>query len=199
MTKEIDARGLACPQPVVLTKKALEAGEREFVILVDNPTSRDNVRRFAESSGCVVIIAEEGGGYKICISASKEPIIEQVGADVSVRLSKTGTVFYITADSIGRGSEELGRILIPGFFQALVEGEGKPDKIIFTNSGVKLACEGSPILESLKALSKAGVVIVACGTCLDYYNLKDKLQVGSVTNAYEIADSLLTARNVITI
>jgi len=215
MSKEIDARGLACPQPVVLAKKALEAGEKEFIVLVDNPTSRDNVKRFAESSGCIVTIAEEGGSYKICISQSEEPVSKQVGADarpdevgVSVRPDrggvsahplKTGTIFYITADSIGRGSDELGRILIPGFFQALVEGKRKPDKIVFTNSGVNLACEGSPVVDPLKTLFEAGVVILACGTCLDYYNLKDKLQVGSVTNAYEIADILLTAENVITI
>ena len=190
MAKEVDARGLACPQPVILTKHAL-GKEKDLVILVDNPTSRDNVKRFAESQGCLVTVEQAGSDYKICITSSQEK------ADVpSVKI---GTVFYITADSIGRGSEELGKILIPGFFEALTQEDRKPDKIIFTNSGVNLVCTGSPVLESLKVLAGKGGEVLACGTCLDYYNLKEKVQVGRVTNAYEILSSLMAAENVITV
>lgn len=190
MGKEIDARGLACPQPVILTKQALE-GADELIVLVDNVTSRDNVRRFAESQGCSVVIKQEGSDFKITVKGSPKK--------TGKAPAKTGTVFYITADSVGRGSEELGRTLIPGFFEALTQEERRPDKIIFINSGVNLVCGGSSALESLKVLAVKGVEILACGTCLDYYNLKEKVQVGRVTNAYEVANSLMTAENVITV
>lgn len=190
MAKEVDARGHPCPQPVTMTKQALK-GAGELIVLVDNETSRDNVKRFAESQGCLVTVEQAGSDYKICITSSEE----KTGAQPA----KTGTVFYITADSIGRGSEELGKILIPGFFEALTQEDRKPDRIIFTNSGVNLACTGSPILESLKVLADKGVEILACGTCLDYYNLKEKVQVGRVSNAYEIMSSLMAAEDVITV
>lgn len=109
------------------------------------------------------------------------------------------TVFYITADSLGRGDEELAKILMQSFLGALAKEEKQPAKVIFTNSGVNLVCTGSTVLDSLKVLAGKGVEILACGTCIDYYNLKEKVAVGRVTNVYEIVNSLMAAENVITV
>lgn len=109
------------------------------------------------------------------------------------------TVFYITADSLGRGDEDLGKMLMQGLLGALAKEEKQPAKIIFTHTGVNLVCTGSVVLDSLKILAGKGVEILACGTCIDYYNLKEKVAAGRITNVYEVANSLMAAENVITL
>jgi selenium metabolism protein YedF len=100
---------------------------------------------------------------------------------------------------MGRGDEELGNILIRGFFHTLGEVEHSPDTIIFFNSGVKLVVEGSPVLEDLDALCEQGIEILACGTCLGHYDLKEKVAVGEVSNMYTIAETMLGAWKVVSL
>lgn len=110
-----------------------------------------------------------------------------------------GTAIYVTADSLGRPNEELGKILMPAFLDVLSKGEQLPDRICFTNAGVKLVCRGSTVLDSLNVLAGKGVELLACGTCLDYYNLTAEVEVGRVSNMVEIVGSLMAADKVVTI
>jgi len=110
-----------------------------------------------------------------------------------------GQLIFINSSHLGRGSDELGSILMRSFLFSLTEMEVKPQRIIFMNSGVHLCCEGSPVLDSLLALEEKGVEILVCGTCLDYFQLKEKLCVGKVTNMYSSVEHLLAAEKVITI
>jgi selenium metabolism protein YedF len=195
--KTVDCRGMSCPQPVLETKKALAAaGGEEVQVLVDNPGSKENVRRFAESQGYGVNIMEEKGAFTLRLrkgeGAEKEPIPEEMKA-----VGDTNLVVFIESDSIGRGSEELGKILMRSFLHTLGEAEYKPAKIILVNSGVKLTSEGSEVLEDLRHLSRRGAEILSCGTCLDYFGLKTKLQVGRISNMYEILSSLAQAGKVL--
>ena len=193
----VDCRGMSCPQPVLETKKALEkSGPGGVLVLVDNPGSKENVRRFGESQGCQVDITEEKGTFRLRLkksgAAKKEPMAEEKKAT-----GEADIVVFIESDSIGRGSEELGRILMRSFLHTLGEADFKPAKIIMVNSGVKLACEGSEVLEDLHQLSRQGAEILSCGTCLDYFGLKPKLQVGRISNMYEILSSLAQAGKVL--
>jgi len=193
----VDCRGMSCPQPVLETKKALEkSGPEGVLVLVDNPGSKENVRRFGESQGCQVDITEEKGVFRLRLqkagAAKKEPMPEEKKAT-----GKTDLAVFIESDSIGRGSEELGKILMRSFLHTLGEAEFKPAKIIMVNSGVKLTCEGSDVLEDLHQLSRRGTDILSCGTCLDYFGLKTKLQVGRISNMYEILSSLAQAGKVL--
>jgi selenium metabolism protein YedF len=191
--KTIDCRGLACPQPVMETKKVLDAAEiKEITVLVDNPTSRENVSRFASSQGYRVSVVEEKGYAALNIRKGEGEKKENKPA-VPKAAVEGGLVFFVDSDSMGRGSEELGGVLMRAMLHTLGETDIKPEKIILVNSGVKLACEGSPVLEDLKTISSQGVEILACGTCLNYFNLKEKLGVGRVSNMYEILNSLSTA------
>ncbi len=191
--KTVDCRGLACPQPVMETKKALDASEtKEIKVLVDNPTSRENVSRFASSQGYQVSVTEEKGYSALSIRRGDGGKKEDKTA-VTKTAVEGGLVFFIDSDSMGRGSEELAGILMRAFLHTLGEADIKPEKIILVNSGVRLACEGSPVLEDLQLISSQGVEILACGTCLNYFNLKEKLGVGRVSNMYEILNSLSTA------
>ena len=107
------------------------------------------------------------------------------------------TVVVISADHMGEGDEELGKVLIKGFIYALTEQDVLPQTILFYNGGAKLTCEESPTLEDLKSLEAQGVEILTCGTCLNHYGLTDKLQVGSVTNMYVIAEKMTQAGNIV--
>ncbi len=194
---KIDCRGLACPQPVLETKKALEApGTQEVVMLVDNPAAKENVRRFAESQGHKVRVSEDKGVFQLTIQKGKEGPVAPKGKEKEV-LSSSDFVLFIDSDSLGRGSEELGKILMRSFLQTLEQMDPRPKKIIFINSGVKLACEGSEVLEDLQEFSKKGVEILSCGTCLDYFSLKKKMLVGKISNMYEILNSLALAGKVV--
>jgi selenium metabolism protein YedF len=201
MAKKIDCRGLTCPQPVLETRKALEEAE-ELLVLVDNPTSRENVKRFAESQGHKVSIAEEKGVFELKIEKQKgrkkppsEPA-ESINIQCSTSLD---LVVCIDCDSMGRGSEELGKILMRSFLQTLEQSDLQPKKIILINNGVKLACQGSEVLEDLLELAAKGSEILACGTCLDFFGIKKNLKVGKVSNMYEILNSLSQAGRLIKI
>ncbi len=197
----IDCRGLACPQPVLETKKALEKLEgEEIFVLLDNASSKENVRRFAENQGHQVRIAEEKGVFEVRITKGKEQAKSESvegKAETQQCLTSSGFVLFVDTDSLGRGSEELGRILMRSFLQTLEQFESQPQKIILINSGVKLACEGSDVLEDLQEFSKKGIEVLSCGTCLDYFGLKKKLMAGKVSNMYEILNVLAQAGKVI--
>jgi selenium metabolism protein YedF len=190
---KVDCRGLACPQPVLETKKALEnPGGEEIIILLDDLGSKENVRRFAESQGHRVSVSERKGVFEVKIEREKGK-----GEPVSPPLISADFVVFIDSDSLGRGSEELGKILIRSFLQTLEQSEAQPQKIILINSGVKLACEGSEVLEDLQEFSAKGVEVLSCGTCLDYFGIEKKLLAGKVSNMYEILNSLASAGKVI--
>ena len=190
--KEIDARGLVCPQPVILTKKALEGmTEGEVVTIVDNITAKENVSRLAENLSCKYEISDKSGCYYI-------KIIKAAGAE-SMETKEDSTVIVITSDKLGQGAEELGKVLIKSYTYALTEATPLPKAVMFLNSGVKLTAEGSEVAENIKKLENSGVEIISCGTCLDFYQLKDKLQVGIVGNMYSIIEKMNSAGKVINI
>ncbi len=194
MPKVVDCRGLSCPQPVIETKQALEKTDK-VTIIVDNPAARDNVARFGKSHGGRVTIDEKRDGIYITIAKGKHRTKAQ-----SSKISAPGpSVVVIPSDQMGREEEELGHILIRSFLHALTEVSGIPDIMIFFNTGVKLTVTGSEVLEDLKTLEKNGIEILICGTCLDYFDLKDKIAVGQVSNMYTIAEMMLAANRLITV
>ncbi len=192
MDNVVDARGLACPQPVIATKKALEklAGG-ELVAIVDNEAARDNVVKLARSMAMNVAVEQQEDRYHIHIYKEEVP-------NLSRSVNEKAAVMLFGNNVLGSGEQELGEILIKNYFYTLVENEVKPRVLMFINRGVYLTCEGSPVLSHLLALEKAGVEMLSCGTCLDYYHLKEKLCVGSVTNMYTILENLLNAERAIT-
>jgi len=194
MTKIVDARGLACPQPVILTRNALREGGAVTTI-VDNETARHNVTRMAEKAGHTVRAEEKDDGTYLHIDgegASQEKTASEPSSAPSGPL-----VLTIPSNTMGRGDDDLGGVLIRGFFHTLGEVEPLPETIIFFNSGVHLVAEGSPIFEDLQHLCEAGVEILVCGTCLGHYELKDKIALGEVSNMYTIGEALLGAGKVI--
>lgn len=193
MSTIVDARGLACPQPVIRTRAALQASDAVTTI-VDNATSQQNVTRMAEKAGCTV--AAEARDDGIYLEIRKPAAVTQTASPVtSAAPAPAGgpLVLTIPSEFMGRGDEVLGQILIRAFFHTLGEVQPLPDTIIFLNSGVKLVVTGSPVLDDLRDLCDQGIGILACGTCLGHYGLKDQIAVGEISNMYTIAETLLAA------
>ena len=196
MPKIVDARGLVCPQPVIQTRNAFKEAD-DILTIVDNDTSRNNVAKMAKKQGYQVQSEEKEDGIYVYITKGEAPQTVEHSHPTSAPVTSGPLVLVVPDEFMGRGDPELGGILIRAFFHTLGEVEPLPQKIIFFNSGVKLVVEGSKALEDLQALEAQGIEILACGTCLGHYELKDKLKVGEISNMYTIAETILNAGKVV--
>jgi selenium metabolism protein YedF len=193
----VDARGMACPQPVIKTRSALKASDA-VIAIVDDDISRQNVTRMAEKAGYRVQTEHRADGIYLDIrkpGAAAQP----AGAPAVSGPASGPMVLTVPSEFMGRGDEALGQILVRGFFHTLGEVQPLPDTIIFLNSGVKLVVTGSPVLDDLRALSDQGIALLACGTCLGHYGLKEQIAVGEISNMYTIAETLLNAGKVVSL
>lgn len=193
--KEVDCRGMACPQPVVAAKQALDQlKEREMVVIVDNASSCNNVERFVRSQGCTAEIKESGQDFYIHVQKTGGKGEERtiLSEEKAKRI-----VVYINSHLLGNGDEALGSFLMKAFLKTLLDVGTQPKRLILVNSGVRLAAEGSKALELLQGLAEKGVEIVCCGTCVDFYELKGKTKVGVISNMYDIVQSMIEADGVI--
>ncbi len=195
MTKHLDLKGKPCPTPVVETKKALdEIDEGIVVVEVDNEVSKNNVERFAKKYGCSVEVEKKDNIFILTITKGFTCELPQED-----NKEKGEYLLFINKNSMGVGDEELGKILIRAFFKTLIDNPKKPERIVFVNSGVFLTVEGSEIIEELKILNeKFNIEILVCGTCLDYYNVKDKIKVGIISNMFDIQNTLIEAEKIVT-
>jgi selenium metabolism protein YedF len=201
----INVVGKPCPIPVIEAKRALrKAAPGEGVrVLVDNDISRQNLEKMAKGYGCafsfetradgnilvtITAGAAPGGGAAPGAGFATGPVPGQEGRGLVVAIGK---------NTMGTGDDELGAVLIKSFIYSLTELESPPETLLFFNSGVRLSTAGSTVLGDLKTLEEKGTIIASCGTCLDFYGLKDKLAVGSVTNMYAIAAAMGEAARLI--
>ena len=202
MEKSIDCRGLACPLPVVNAKKAAEelrSGD-VLTVLVDNEIAVQNLSRFAEHKGFGVCAEKKGDKeYAVIMTisgaAAEEPREEEIACAVDSR--RKGMLVVLSANTMGSGDHKLGTSLMKAFVFALTKQDQLPDTILCYNSGAYLTCEDADTLEDLKLLESEGVTILTCGTCLDFYGLKEKLAVGGVTNMYDIVERMENAAQII--
>lgn len=197
---KVDARGDACPLPVVKAKKAIAElnGTGEVEILVDNEIAVQNLTKMAQQKG-LVYSAEKLAEweYSVRFTVGEAVPEREEKAEACAPDTRTDTVVVIASDQMGEGAEELGKTLLKAFVFSLTQQDKLPKTILFYNGGAYLTCEGSPMLEDLKALEAEGVEILTCGTCLNFYGLTEKLAVGGVTNMYVIAEKMLGAGNVV--
>ena len=197
--KNIDARGMLCPKPLILTKKGLnEALPGDGLsILLDNATARDNVMRFLQDCGAKPVCSDQEGFYSIRVEVVRQSI-PVPGPEEYCRPPSPAPslVMVLSRSGMGTGSEELGKILMQACINSVKEVTPLPSALLFYNSGVHLACEGSPVLTALADLDGKGVQMLVCGTCLDYFALKPALKVGRVSNMYDIMQTIASAGTV---
>ena len=197
----IDCRGLACPQPVIETKKVIESGkEKDILVIVDNTAARENVSRLARTVGCKVSATEKEGFYylEITIADNKKAGAGDDPEKTAVTGETSENIYFIITNSLGQGSPDLGEVLMKSLMVTLSQ-QAPPAALLLLNTGVHLAIEGSPVLELLQGMAARGTEILVCGTCLNYYKISEKLAVGVVSNMLDINSRLTSPYKVITI
>ena len=198
MKKVIDAKGKNCPMPVIMAKKEIDAGVKFFEIEVDNKIAVENLKKLANSQGFTTTIEENDGNFKVNFSNGCEEC-EEVLAKVEGKKPLGNWSIFINKEIIGAGNEELGQSLMKMFIYTISEGEDLPKSILFMNGGVKVPSLNEQGIEHLKVLQDKGVELLVCGACLNFYGLEDKLEVGKISNMYEITNAMKEASKVITI
>ena len=197
---KVNAIGDNCPIPVVKAKKAIE-GLTEAAIVevsVDNEIAVQNVTKMVNQKNLESTNEKLGEKHYVIKIKCGEVEENQATKEVVTTVEREEKmVVVLSSDKMGEGDDELGKVLIKGFIYAITQLDKLPKAVLLYNSGVKLSSEGSDSIEDLKALEEKGVEILSCGTCLNFYNLTDKLQVGKVTNMYSIVEELAGATNVI--
>ena len=195
-----DARGMACPLPVVNAKKKSEEMQQggSLTILVDNEIAVQNLLKFAASRGFEAVSSKENEtNYSVTMEVTACSPISSEASVCNPDARRQGTVVVLSGNTMGTGDEKLGKALMKAFIFALTKQDILPETILCYNSGAYLTCTGSDFLEDLNTLEAQGVKIMTCGTCLDFYNLKEQLQIGTVTNMYEIVETMEKAGSII--
>ena len=203
MNKTIDCKGMACPLPVVNAKKAAEelnTGDT-LVVLVDNEIAVQNLTRFGEHKGFTVTAEKHAEKeHAVTMHLTGETVQQAAQEETAACVPdsrRKGMLVVLSANTMGTGDPKLGTNLMKAFVFALTKQDKLPDTVLCYNTGAYLTCEGAETLEDLKLLESEGVTVLTCGTCLDFYGLKDKLAVGGATNMYDIVERMENAAQII--
>lgn len=203
MERTIDCMGMACPLPVINAKKAIEAftGDGTLHIKVDNETAVQNLIRLGEHNGFKVTSTQDGQkAFTVTmavVAGAGKPADVPAEALSCKTPTGSGRVVVLSADTMGTGDEQLGKKLMKAFIFALTSQDVTPDKVICYNTGARLTTVDADTIKDLQALEAAGTTVMTCGTCLDFYGLKQQLQVGIVSNMYDIVEAQMNATLVI--
>jgi len=204
--KTIDVLGKPCPIPVVEAKKILAEQEEDGVIVkVDNIVAVQNLEKMAHGYGYgFSYIKNDENFYEVMIDKNGNNLPEPKAENSEPKVfppdtASNGLAVVITRDTMGKGPEELGKILLKGFIYSLTELPKPPKFVIFLNSGAYLTSDGANTVDDLKKLMENGTEILTCGTCVNYYGLQDKLAVGAIANMYGITERMASVGNIINI
>ena len=198
MKKFIDAKGKNCPMPVIMAKKVIDSGVKFFEIEVDNKIAVENLKKLANSQGFTTRVEENNSYFKVDFSNGCEEC-EEVLVKVEDKKPLGNWSIFVNKEIIGAGNDELGKSLMKMFIYTISEGEDLPKSILFMNGGVKVPTLNNQAIEHLKVLQDKGVELLICGACLNFYGLEEKLEVGKISNMYDITNSMKEASKVITI
>lgn len=194
----LDCKGLACPKPVLQCKDCIENdAPDEFEVLVDNEAAKENVSRFLDSRGYNANVRYEDGIWRLSAVKRDDPAELEEACPIYETPAEQKVCVLITSPEIGKGDDELGGKLMLNFLDTLSELGDELWRVVMLNGGVKLATQGSQVLDKLKAIENMGVTILVCGTCLDFFGILDQKEVGETTNMMDVVTSLQLATKVI--
>ncbi len=204
MRKELDCRGMECPAPVLHVRNELEKETPAAItVLVDNEAARQNVGRFLEHMNYKVNSEIMGGEFRLVGTRADGTVsLEMPSPAPSAKVLEPGTkkiMVFVTSDHMGHGDDGLGDMLMFNFLKTLKEMGPNLWRVVFVNSGVSFTAEGSEAVPVLQELAGEGVQVMACGACLAYFHILDKMQVGEVTNMLDIVTGMQLAESVITV
>lgn len=196
MDRELDCRGLQCPEPVIRCRASLADQPGRLIVLVDNTAALENVSRFLGRNGYTASSSQlDANAWQITATRADEPAVEFPRSAPGSSADKT--LILLTTETLGRGDDELGAKLMATFLASLPELGPALWRIVLLNGAVRLSAEAGEALEKLKSLEAAGVTILVCGTCLMHYGLLEKKQVGETTNMMDVVTSMAMAQKII--
>ncbi|WP_036730265.1 sulfurtransferase-like selenium metabolism protein YedF [Peptoniphilus mikwangii] len=183
--KVLDARGIACPRPVIMAKKAINDEKLlEIMVYVDNEIATQNLSKMGQQLGFISEVKMiSDGNYEVVLKKSDNLECELMDLE-----DDSEYIVVISSDYMGRGDEDFSKKLLEGFIYALREQDLLPKFVVFYNTGIRLTTINTKTIEDLKFMELKGTTILSCGLCLDNYNLKEKLAVGEATNMYRICE-----------
>ncbi len=197
----LDLRNLACPEPVIRAKQAIEKHPNSVIeLLINSSATLSNVTRMARTLGALVASRElPGGEFAVTVTTGEPPTPEtKVSPDELEGPSSAGRATILLRNSVvGQGDDRLGRVLMKAFLKTLKSSDPLPAEIICVNAGVHLTTEGSEEIPTLLELAELGVDVMSCGTCLDFFGKLDKVRVGIVGNMLDIVTHLNRASKII--
>ncbi|MCK9412801.1 MAG: sulfurtransferase-like selenium metabolism protein YedF [Prolixibacteraceae bacterium] len=192
----VDGKGLLCPQPLILTRKALKnclPGET-LKIECDNRTAFQNILTYLKDQSLYPEGNEAGGLFYITVVNQPE---EPGSGSIDPGICSSSYIVVMSSDKMGEGDLQLGAILMKGFLNSLNEQAVLPTHLVFYNSGVKLTTVDSGVSSALLALEESGTEILICGTCVDFYDIRGKLAVGKISNMFALTETMARAGNII--
>jgi selenium metabolism protein YedF len=199
----VDTKGLVCPVPLIETKKVLKettVGD-SFIVLTDNQTSFDNLRRFLNDNHAQFQVSETGGVWTLTITKTSGEVYQTKPDDYCTpsisHFEKGDFIIAITSDKMGDGDDELGHLLMGNFIKAIKELNRLPVKMVFYNKGVTIVTNDSPLIGHLKDLETMGVELLLCATCVNHYSIEDRIGAGILSNMYAIAEAMASTGNII--
>ncbi|MFP4417104.1 MAG: sulfurtransferase-like selenium metabolism protein YedF [Fibrobacterota bacterium] len=197
--KIVDARGMLCPKPLIMTKKALNelAVNQTMIVQIDNETSKQNVERFLNDNHMETEVLENNGFFELHVTKREQQLASPDAESYCTPEPSKPHVVAVGSDVMGMGDHDLGEILMKAFINTLHEVSPLPGAVVFYNRGIFLALENSPVIDSLKKLHQKGVTILVCGTCADYFDKKSSVKVGITSNMYTILETMTQAGHVI--
>ena len=196
---EIDLRGLACPEPVLRTKKILDQKSTSpIAILVDTDVTVKNLERLSVANKAQILESKKmGNHYRVLIApSSNKDVVKEEKKDST----KVGPVVFISKDSFGNASapedHTFSNHLLNVFLQSLIATGHKVDAILMANSGVKIMADPA-FKDILEKFEQVGTNVFVCGLCVDYYKIKEHVPSEKITNMFAICEYLMTAERVI--
>ena len=191
----IDAGGKACPIPVIMAKKELDKGTQDLEILVDGQTQIDNLTRLGKTYGREITSAPEGDKFVVKFADGDGTIPEAAN-----NYDEGSYAVFFNKKGLGAGDDELAMNLAKMAIYTLSESDNIPTYVLFMNGGVKLTTGIEPqIVDNLNMLIEKGTKVLVCGTCLNFYGIKDDCKVGTVSNMYDILGAMQEVSKVITL
>jgi selenium metabolism protein YedF len=201
--RTVDTKGQLCPAPLIATKRALKEASvgESFIVLTDNQTSFNNLCSFLKDNFAKFMVSEKDGVWTLTITKTSvndtAARAEDYCTPAIAHFQKGDFIIVLSSDKMGDGDQELGHLLMTNFIKALKDLDKLPQKMVFYNNGVKLATEGSPVIEHLRDLEKMGVELLLCATCVNHYSLQSVVGAGTLSNMYAIAEAMAFAGNIV--
>ena len=199
MEKEVDLRGLVCPEPVLRTKKLLDDKDfSQVVVLVESEVNVKNLERLANSKKIVISSSQQNDHYKVVLAKDGNSTFEEKSeiknASGEVEVAE---VVFLGKDKFGDGDEDFSKSLLNVYLQTMYDAGHRPRAILMANTGVKLMASDSNVKPVLDQFREAGCDVLACGLCVDFYGLKGKIDSDQITNMFAIVEYMMSADKVI--